>query len=422
MNRRFIAGERIMYVDAATTVNCVFSVKIRGIIKEENIRCALIKLQDKYPLLRVKISEDRKRCPYFISDNSIQEIPVRVIDRYTDTDWETISKQEWAIPFALDTEPLMRVIILRSNEVSDLILVCPHCICDGSTFVALMRETLELIDCPTKDIGNSFAFNSVADYIPKHLSFGMREIFKFKFFSKLAILYFLLRKKYPKPQAGDSYFFNSKIDQEFTSKITAKCKLEKTSVHAALCIDYLRAFNSIKGNNAKGEVICPVDIRHLIPEIKEDTMFAFAPIVRLAVAKETNRDFWEEARIFKDDLGHKIDAIKIFNLLQLGEYFHKSIPNFVDILISKDSSHDITLSNMGRLNIPHQFSTFEVETVYSPTVAFPWKNPNTLVVSWFRGEMDFSFISNDAFLNKADAKAITKTALEVLSAETKSLG
>ncbi len=411
-----------MYVDALTTVNCVFVVKIRGIIKEENVRNALVKLQKKHPLLQVKISEDKNGRPCFVSYDSVQEIPVRVIERQSETDWETISKQEWAIPFPLEQGPLMRVILLKSGEVSDLILVCPHCICDGATFVALMRETLELIDCPAKEIATSAVFNSITDLTPGHLAFGWKEKLKFTFFSKLAILYFLFRKKPVPIQSGTPYVLHSKINESLASKITTKCKLENTSVHAVLCIAYLKAFKSVQGTKAKGEVICPVDIRRLIPEIKEDTMFAFAPIVRLPLSKENSTDFWHEARNFKEELSRKIDYIRIYHLLQLGEYFHASVPDFVDVLKLKDSSHDITLSNMGRLAIPHQYASFEVETVYSPTVSFPWKNPNTLVVSWFRGEMDFCLISNEALLSEADAKKITKTVLEILTLETDSVG
>jgi hypothetical protein len=46
----------------------------------------------------------------------------------------------------------------------------------------------------------------------------------------------------------------------------------------------MQAFREVK--RSKGKVISPVDVRHFIPEIKEDHLFAFAPTVDLAIKKE----------------------------------------------------------------------------------------------------------------------------------------
>jgi hypothetical protein len=47
----------------------------------------------------------------------------------------------------------------------------------------------------------------------------------------------------------------------------------------------MQAFREVK-KEAKGKVISPVDVRHFIPEIKDDHLFAFAPTVDLAIKKE----------------------------------------------------------------------------------------------------------------------------------------
>jgi hypothetical protein len=64
MRRRLIIGERIMYVDAETPLNCVFAVKIRSTILLENLRVALTKIQQKHPLLRTRIKEDSAGVPW----------------------------------------------------------------------------------------------------------------------------------------------------------------------------------------------------------------------------------------------------------------------------------------------------------------------------------------------------------------------
>jgi hypothetical protein len=98
----------------------------------------------------------------------------------------------------------------------------------------------------------------------------------------------------------------------------------------------------------------------------------------------------------------------------MSEYFHSSVKRLMAYLKSSDGTHDVTLSNMGRLNIPDNFRSFQLETIYSPSAGFPWRNPNTLVISSFRKQIDFSFISNDGFLSKEDATVIKDRMMERL--------
>lgn len=64
------------------------------------------------------------------------------------------SKIEWGKLFDDKSAPLARVVWLKDTDVSDLILVCPHCICDGTTFVTLMSEMLGLLDKPEKELSS----------------------------------------------------------------------------------------------------------------------------------------------------------------------------------------------------------------------------------------------------------------------------
>lgn len=70
---------------------------------------------------------------------------------------------------------------------------------------------------------------------------------------------------------------------------------------------------------------------------------------------------------------------------------------------------------MGLLDIKQHYKTFSVETIYSPTVAFPWKNANTLVVSTYNGQLDFSFMSEETFLREFDAMLIKAKVIELMT-------
>jgi hypothetical protein len=413
MKRKLMMVERIMYVDAITPLNCVFTAKIRGSINPENLHIALSKIQQKHPLLRVRIDEDLEGGPYFILNDNIRKIPVRIAQRFGDDDWLKESETEWYKLFDGINEPLARLVWVRSATVSELLLVMPHCVCDGSTCVALMREILSLLDDPQQELKAYTTLNCIKELMPDTFD-RTKNARKARILSFLGKLFFLFKNTRNKFDKGNNYALHWKLNEEQTLAIVVACKNASTTIHATLCVAFMKAFQQVRCNKARGKVICPVDIRRFIPEIKQDTMFAFAPIVELTMDKKPDMDFWTQARNMKAELTVKIEAMNTYEMLWMGEYMHASVNRMIKFLKATDGTHDITLSNMGRLDITETYRSFELETIYSPTVAFPWRNPNTLVTTTFKNQMDFTFMSNDAFLDKAEALKIKTATMEIL--------
>jgi NRPS condensation-like uncharacterized protein len=418
MNRKLTVGERIMYVSAEAPVNCIFPVKIRGRIQLEMLEQALLKLQLKHPLLRVVIREDEKGEPYYVTDTQIAPIPVHVQTRYTDEDWEQVSVDEWYRPFQVQQGPLARVIWLKSDTVSELLLVCPHCICDGTSILTLLRELLLGLDDPGLELPAYPTFDAITELLPPALLANRKFKLKAVIFGKIAKLVLRLKQK-PVIPADRGYLVHWKMSQELSNTLVHRCKEEGTSLFAAMSVAFLEAFRQVRGEKARNKLICPVDIRRFVPEIAPDELFAFAPIVEMQADTSALNDFWTKTRTFKQSLMEKIDKINIHEMLYMGEHFHGSLPRMVNFLKTTDGSHDVTLSNMGKLQLPEHFRTFELEAVYSPSAGFPWRNPNTLVASSYRGIMDFSFISNNAFLPEGDARAIQEKAMSILQEKSR---
>ncbi|WGQ10999.1 condensation domain-containing protein [Pedobacter gandavensis] len=415
MKRKLIMGERIMYVDESTPLNCVFAVKIRGSFSAENLHAAFAKIQKKHPLLRSSVREDQHGRPYYELSEDLEPIPVKIIKREGDDHWMEESAQEWEKLFDEPNLPMARLVWLKGEDVSELLLVCPHCICDGTTFVALMSEMLMLLDHPEKELLPYQSFNSIEELLSATFSSTRSKVVKAKFFSVIAKLFFLFKSTSNQQPAGSGYMLHWKLEAEETKRLVLACKAAGLTLHAALCVAFLDAFKAVRGGKAQGKVICPVDVRRFVKEIKQDTMFAFAPIAELSLPKE--KDFWAKAKKLQEELKTKIEGMKVHELLVMSEYFHGSVRKMVKYLRATDGGHDLTLSNMGRLGIPENYDSFEVETLYSPSVGFPWRNANTLVLSTFKGRMDFTFLSNHAFLDKKEAEKIRDTALELLMAE-----
>lgn len=419
MKRRLILGERIMHVDTKTPLNCVFGAKISGKINEENLHKALHKIQLKHPLLQMNIDATGK-VPYFVLNENISKIPVRITSRPTDQSWLVQSKTEWYKLFDAHNEPLARVVWLKGETESELLLVLPHCICDGTTILNLMRELMALIDNPEQDLAPYSSFRSVYDLLPEDFKITKAAHFKGKVFAALGRLFFFFKATSNNNVDQSNYVVHWKISTDDTKQLLVKCKAENTTVHAAICVAFMEAFKSVQGAKAHGKVICPVDIRRFVEAIKQDTMFAFAPIAELKLEQNEN-DFWIKTRKLKNDLETKVAEMKVYDLLNMSEYFHSSVNKMIGFLKTTKGTHDVTLSNMGVLNIPKDYKSFILKTIYSPTVAFPWKNANTLVCSTFNGQLDFSFMSNESFLREFEAWQIKDKAMELIKENLKEL-
>ncbi|MGK6344377.1 condensation domain-containing protein [Chryseobacterium sp. DT-3] len=413
IRRNLMMVERIMYVDPETPVNCVFTAKIKGSIPEENFKAALEKIQQKHPLLRTRIDNSSEKYPFFIEEKEMELIPLRIVERKTDEDWLQESETEWFRLFKDEKKPLAQLVWIKGRDVSEILWVLPHCICDGTSLVTMMTELLALLDDPAVELQPYEVFSSVDDFLP--LDFNMKKKKrKARFYLMMARLFFLMQRRSKIRNLGKNYVVHWKLNSDTTAQITEKSKAHGVSVHALLCSSFMQAFQEIQGKQAKGKVISPVDVRHFIPEIRQDHVFAFAPTVELSL-KKGNTDLLDNARQIKKDLVEKIEKMEARELLWMGEQMHPVAERMISMMKSSKGGHDVTLSNMGRINIPSDYKNFKVETIISPTVAFPWLNSNTLVATTYNQQMDFTFMSNEHFLPKEEAVKIKNKAIELLT-------
>jgi len=412
MKRKLMMAERIMYVDPETPVNCIFTARISGKIAEENFTTALAKIQQKHPLLRMRIDHKSEEYPIYIEEKEMGPIPLRIVERHTDDDWMKESEKEWFRMFKDEKKPLAQLVWVKGENISEILWIMPHCICDGGSLVTLMRELLELLDNPSSELQSYEVFSSADDFLPPDFDVKKKKR-NARFYLLMAKLFFLMQRKSKIRNHGKNYAIHWKMDAEATSQITEMCKSQGISVHALLCASFMQAFQEKQGSKAKGKVISPVDVRHFIPEIKQDHVFAFAPTVELSIRKGS-RDVIHNAKQIKKELALKIEKTQARELLWMGEQMHPIVERMISLLKSSRGGHDVTLSNMGKLNIPADYKNFKVETIFSPTVAFPWLNSTTLVTTTFNQQMDFMFISHEDFLPKAEATAIKDKALEFL--------
>ncbi len=245
IRRPLMMVERIMYVDPETPLNCVYTARISGQITEENFTTALVKIQQKHPLLRAVIDHKIGRYPYFTGQKDIEPIPLRIVERKAEDDWFRESERAWFQLFEEPRKPLAEVVWVKGENVSEILWVMPHCISDGTTGVTLMRELLSLLDNPYAPLIPYVAFESVDDFLPSDFNAGIKK-YKASLYLLFAKLFFSIQRKSKKRNVGNNYAIHWKMNPEDTRLITEKCKANGISVHALLCSAVMQAFRDVQ--------------------------------------------------------------------------------------------------------------------------------------------------------------------------------
>jgi hypothetical protein len=424
-SRRLLLLERTMYREGRTPFTSVFSIQLLGRLEEGRLRQALARLQAKHPLLRCVI-EDGADCPRFVLQDRPAPIPLRIVERKNDDDWQTEVRREWVAPFDARRDPLVRLVWLRASEVSELILVGHHCICDGHSGLTLLRECLSAYDEPEKDLGTYDALGAIEDVVPAALledrSFRRRMRWKIGLLRLTLLLQRRKRARSASPIRGEMYFHRWSLDKVASLTLTERCRAEGVTVLAAMSVAFLQAFRDVRGTQALRKAYTMVNARRFMPLLRPDAMFGMAPGVELSMKglppprEMSAGGFWTCAQAIKADLTRRVDDLgrDIYDYLVGMEGMHDMYGSLVGDTDSAPAVRHVTLSNMGRLEFPQRYSSFWVETIYSPLVMISPTPANTVVISSFAGRLEIAVVSDEQSLPPGQAMAIRQRAMDIL--------
>lgn len=427
MKRPLTLFERGLYLDGRTPVIIVFPVKIRGHLAEDRLRHALTRVQAKHPLLRCLIVKDdveQDDRPWFqLQEQTVPPIPLRIVERKTDEDWQEESRREWTQLFDASRTPLVRVTWLRGQEVSELLLVCHHCVCDGASIVTLLREILLLCDRPEQDIGACTSLNAIDEILPEDVQRNRSLQRRVRWKAALFKLFVRSRRVGPAVTYGQVYAARWALDQKISQALAQRCKAEGVSVFTALCVAFVLSFRCVRGARGVGKFAVPVDVRKFLPKLRPDSLFAMAPTIALSLSTPqpeavSDADFWVLARALKADMDRKIDRLgpKVHENLLGMERLHALFDKLIAYSRSKPAGRNVSLSYLGRLDLAQDYGDFRLEAIYSPSLVLAPTPANLVVISSFAGRLDFAFISDERSMPYSQALTIKEKAMQLLQA------
>ena len=419
--------------------NLVMGARIQGEVTQDLLQSAVLKVTQKHPLLRVRIHLDDDATGWF-GQKDVPDIPIEVKPRTTDEDWVAVAGQELKRAFPTAIGPLMRMLLLRSPDVSDLVITAHHSICDGRSLVYLIRDIMTCLAHPDEG-SNLLPIMPIApqDHLPASASVGW-----FKRFIIRRMNQKWLRKgiSFSEKDYQDLHqafwrqhhaaILRWELTPSQTAELTACCQREQVTVNSALYTAFLKAQRQIQGSSHDHfqTILVPVDFRDRLTKPVGEAVGFYASAVKFKLKINPALPFWEIARLFNQKARHQLTNKHIFD----GQKISLLSPSFLDGLVfAKHGRLDdkmavgqikrigldqlfagMTISNLGRLEIPVEYGDFHLDALIGPAV-YSDGIEKVLEVVTIGGKMHFTMTFGETLLGTNTASQIKDAAMEYLA-------
>ena len=455
--RKVTGAERFFAHAPFSTVTMV--ARIKGNVTEEMLQCAVEKVQQRHALLRVRI-EDRNGELWFTSED-VQAIPIQVVPRTSQNDWIKIHADGLKIPHEFETRPAIRFILVQSPDVSELIILCHHIICDGMSLAYLARDLMVYLGNPAAEVEVLPAPEPITlDNLPSDVSLsGLIKYFinriRRKWDDEIVNFdqedYEALNKAYW--ENFDHEILSVELSEVETKALVARCKQEGVTVNTAVITAFSAAEHMVideKPHHAQTAIA--VSLRDRLPHSPGEGMGYYALGLQLKLKYNQNKSFWENARSYHKKITSNLSNKKVFGdltaYLQMDSNIYEALSfKKIGTLVKPDSPRYQKLSefgnrqdvvvkllqrakmetfdskligpaitNLGRLDFPKTYGSLELDRlIMQPGGAFPLVHVDMVLgVATCAGKMSIVVEYAEQAVDKPTMKKIKNKAMSLL--------
>ena len=390
--------------------------RIKGKESVEMLKNAIDKVQQRHALLRVRIREDQDGELWFTSDG-VQEILIEVVPRETEDDWIKIHAEGSKISYDFENRPPIRFILVQSPDISELIILCHHIICDGMSLAYLARDLMVHLGDPEAETQVISAPEPISlENIPSEVApSGLIKYFINKIKQKWSEEYERFDQE-DYEALNEAYWENYRheiltieLSEAETTTLVKRCRQENVTVNTALITAFLGAQNAVmdqQPHHAKS--VSAVSLRNRLPNPPGDGMGYYAQGLEVKYKYNPKKSFWENARGYHKKITSNTSNKKVFgdlpsflamdsniyealNFKKLGRMVKPDSPRYQklndfskrdDVVVrllkrAKMETLDVKLmgpaiTNLGRLDFAPTYGTLELDRlIMQPGGAFP---------------------------------------------------
>jgi hypothetical protein len=410
------AGERIFWLhDRAHPLHFALTAQISGSFNIRQLQQALTLIQQRHPLLRVRIAIDETDRPWFVEHSA--SIPLRVVQRQSEDCWQREVEAEIATPFDWSQAPLMRAVLVGSDrdangaELFELIVVCHHSIADGISSAYLLRDILQAISTPTA-FGYSLPVPpSLEQLIPSPTP--TLEFEPPQFTSNSAAV-----ERLSMP-ARHSYVSSGMLSPETTLSLITRCRQEQTTVHAAICAAFILALHSQSPSARQIHCASPISLRSYLTSVDLENIICCIGSELTSHLLSPAENFWDVAHAVKQQLSEKMTPDKLFEKIYQGQEWLASNPS-PDVALqvfTAQFGYDIAVSNLRRLPIEQQFPELELHAIYGPVVTTGVPTDRLVGVATLGDRLFYTLVCSELVMSRSQSERLLAEAIEILTSD-----
>ncbi len=401
--------------DLAHPFHFALTAQIKGRFSVHQLQQALTLVQQRHPLLRVRIALDEAEQPWFVEDSA--SIPLRVVQRQSEQDWQREVEREIETPFVWSQAPLVRVVLVYSSndaQFSELIMTCHHSIADGISITYLIRDILQAIATPTA-FGQSLPVPLPReDLVPGKAPQTISGLKLMPQFTRMSSCFPVVQSA---RQSNCQFVSSSSLLPETTRLLLTRSRQEQTSVHGAICAAFLLAVryqnHSQQPQNLRS--MSPINLRPYLTSVNQEDVILWISAGRTSHHLSADANLWDVARSVKQQLNQIMTPDKLFEeIFQTQEWAstHPSpdvvLQGFRDQLFDSD----IGVSNLGQLTIQQQYGELELQAIYEPVVRTGAEND--VGVTTLGDRLFVTLVSEESVMSPAQSKTLHEEAIHLL--------
>jgi hypothetical protein len=328
--------------------------KLQGQLSVDRLSEVLEQVQQRHPLLRVRIATDALGQPKFVETDD--EIPLRLVARTDDRQWQTELEVELARTLDWQVAPLLRVVLVQSGNESELMIICHHTIADGRSGIYLMRDILQGL------CGKKFERSELADAIS--LESALPGIAPSPAATPKPKDYVPPQSRSPRPH--------------IRSIVLSPERAERTTVHGAigaafsLAEPFLRNI-ALAQQDVKGDTLrCmhPIDVRSQLSLPIPEGVGLYISSCMTSHSLQADAAFWDVARTVKFQLS-QIDIAQ--QLVEESQFRQLAMANLTDATAFAETvrskySCQLHVTNLGRIDLAQEYGDIRIEALHAPVV------------------------------------------------------
>lgn len=391
--RRLLNNERKFVWTPMANVPLV--TRVVGEIREDRLQAALERIPERHPLARVRVEYD---------DTNAAE-----------HGWIDEINAQHRVPIDPLKGPLLRCVLLRDGERTDLILYANHSVCDGTGLVYLTRDLLSLVQNPSTTLKRLSppAITEVVDADRRRDGFVKRSLKKIVF-AKINRMwerrpfrheyedYLAVHEAYTSRFMCRSISLELSVDE--TSALAEMCRSEGVTVNTALTAAFHRALQDETGplSGAQRKIVIPFDLRKRVDEPVGDVLSLFVGSVEIPRGVRSDMRFSDAVRHLHAEIRSRIESRDLFGgvldieslnpgildgLLStalMAKYVPEESPRYERLRrVSEDRKNAMVWmasrfvrelpgmvnTNLGRVDIPVDYGDFRIDRMIFPPSA-----------------------------------------------------